>query len=114
MLAESSESLFDKAVLQSTPLGVRLMDRDPMIHVLSQEADKRLVQDTLTRKTEEMLPLQMELITAATPYSSRPVAFAPSLGHSPLPVFSNLLKRSGSRPTDTNHAWLHKILGPKY
>lgn len=57
MLAASSESLFDKAVFQSTPLGECLMELDLMIYVPSQEADKTLVQDALTRKTEKVLPL---------------------------------------------------------
>ncbi|KAI8405907.1 hypothetical protein FOFC_13368 [Fusarium oxysporum] len=93
MIAEGTQNLFHRAIFQSAPLGVRLMDREPMIQRLSELVYKRLTSSQAPRTSEELLSLQTELTIAAKSYPSGAMAFGPSLGHAPLPLLSQVPHR---------------------
>ncbi|EXK80067.1 hypothetical protein FOQG_15350 [Fusarium oxysporum f. sp. raphani 54005] len=74
MIAEGTQNLFHRPILQSAPLGVRLMDREPMIQRLSKLAYKRLTSSQAPRTSEGVLSLQTELTIAAKSYPSGAMA----------------------------------------
>lgn len=62
MIAEGTQNLFHRAIPQSAPLGVRLMDRKPMLPHLSELVFKRLMSSEAPRTRKEMLSLQLNHI----------------------------------------------------
>ncbi|KAF4843230.1 Para-nitrobenzyl esterase [Colletotrichum siamense] len=81
MLAEGTDGLFHKAILQSAPLEVWTPDREEMVRSLGRLAQKRLATDTRPRSSQEMVSLQTELLLAA----AGQLPFGPLLGYAPLP-----------------------------
>lgn len=90
MIAEGTRHLFHQAILQSAPLGVRMMDREQMIQALGALAHHRLASSEAPRTSDEMLSLQVELLMEAKKHPSGLMAFGPSLGHAPLPPLSEV------------------------
>lgn len=81
MLAEGTDGLFHKAILQSAPLEIWTPDREEMVWSLGRLAQERLATDTRPRSSQEMLSLQTELLLTATGQ----LPFGPLMGHGPLP-----------------------------
>ncbi|TVY68459.1 Para-nitrobenzyl esterase [Fusarium oxysporum f. sp. cubense] len=93
MIAERTQNLIHRAILQSASLGVRLMDRELMIQRLSELTYKRLTSSQAPSTSKGLLSLQTELTIAAKSYPSGAMAFGPSLGHAPIHLLSQVPHR---------------------
>ncbi|KAL5592404.1 hypothetical protein FOBRF1_013430 [Fusarium oxysporum] len=102
MIAEGTRHLFHQAILQSAPLGVRMMDREQMIQALGALAHHRLASSEAPRTSDEMLLLQVELLMEAKKHPSGLMAFGPSLGHAPLPPLSEVSHKIQLAAKQTN------------
>jgi hypothetical protein len=95
MLSAETDGLFQRAIMQSAPLGVRT-GREAMTM-----AQRRVITDALgpaphEATVEQMLSAQAAAIQAAAPFGTvSGLPFAPILGHPPGPIRS----RSITRPT---------------
>ncbi|KAM3517657.1 hypothetical protein NHJ13051_008794 [Beauveria bassiana] len=80
-------SLFQRAILQSAPLGVRRMDRGAMVEALDSAAQDALggccPAETATTP-DELLQVQKKLALASRSFEALLMPFAPTLGHAPL------------------------------
>ncbi|KAL6250922.1 hypothetical protein RBB50_001130 [Rhinocladiella similis] len=85
LVAEGTEGLFHRGILQSPPMGERAKDRTLVVQKLSELAKKRLEEDTRPRTADEMLSLLVELQIATQQIPGRPLAYFPLWGHFPLP-----------------------------
>lgn len=98
MLAEGTEDLYHKAILESAPVGIRGISREPMVSYLGDIAREALSpsQDggASPKTTAEMLGLQMQLLMAAQKYPESRMAFGPVMGADPLPKLSDISRRT--------------------
>lgn len=82
--ADGAEDLFQRAIFQSTPLGVRHVDRDAMVKTLGASAKKMLGDGYSTMGVAEVLSVQMSLAMESRGFAAAGMPFAPTLGHAPL------------------------------
>ncbi|KAM3512922.1 hypothetical protein MY11210_003405 [Beauveria gryllotalpidicola] len=79
------ETLFQRAILQSAPLGVRRMDRGAMVEALDNAAHDALGGcPAETATPAELLQMQKKLALASRGFAALLMPFAPTLGHAPL------------------------------
>ncbi|EGX93556.1 para-nitrobenzyl esterase [Cordyceps militaris CM01] len=83
--ADGAEGLFQRAILMSTPLGVRHMDRRSMDTALERTAKASLGQNPADMPLEELFEVQKKLAIEARGFTALGLPFAPMLGHAPLP-----------------------------
>lgn len=80
-----ADGLFQRAILQSSPLGVRQMDRMAMVNALGKMARDNLPEDYATTKVDDILEIQKLLAMESRGFSAAGMPFAPTLGYAPLP-----------------------------
>lgn len=85
MGADGTEGLFQRAILQSMPLGARLMDKSDMVAALGQLASDLVPQDKDEASVEELLAIQGKLAMKGLSFASAGIPFGPLFGHHPLP-----------------------------
>lgn len=90
IVAEGTESLFHRAILQSFPGGVRT-NRESMDHSLSLEAQE-IFRDTSPSKAsvDDLLHIERQLSTSAKRFKQGQMPMAPQLGHFPMPKTDRL------------------------
>ncbi|OAA66286.1 para-nitrobenzyl esterase [Cordyceps fumosorosea ARSEF 2679] len=84
LAADGAEGLFRRAILQSTPLGVRHMDRAAMDAALERVA--RSAPDPASMPLEELLEVQKQLAITSRDFAALGMPFAPTPGHAPLAI----------------------------
>lgn len=84
--ADGGEGLFQRAILQSAPLGVRNMDRDAMVKALEGVAKASLTGNPAEMNLDELLEVQKKLAVESRDFEVLGLPFAPTLGHEPLAI----------------------------
>ncbi|KAJ6781449.1 hypothetical protein PWT90_05208 [Aphanocladium album] len=84
--ADGTKDLFDRAIIQSAPLGVRYMERDKMVTRLETVAKELLTSNADEMAVEELLEIQTKLAVESRAFRMLGMPFAPTLGHAPLPA----------------------------
>ncbi|KHN99030.1 Carboxylesterase family protein [Metarhizium album ARSEF 1941] len=93
MGADGTEGLFQRAIIQSPPLGLRLSDRREMLRALEQLASELVPADAGHAPVEELLTVQDKLAERALSFAAALLPFGPVLGHHPLPDAEGFEKR---------------------
>ncbi|MCV7133408.1 carboxylesterase/lipase family protein [Mycobacterium hodleri] len=85
MIADGTEGLFRRAILQSAPLGIQ-RGRGPMSHAMGVAARAALGPDPKAADTQDVLAAQSTVAAAAAAFGTRAqMSFGPQTGHYPLP-----------------------------
>jgi para-nitrobenzyl esterase len=83
--ANGTDGLFQRAIMQSTPLGARLQDKGDMLEALEQLAAELVPHDQHNVSVEEILRIQGELARRGLAFAAGGMPFGPILNHEPLP-----------------------------
>jgi len=90
--ADGTENLFQKAILQSAPIG-RALQREKLLICMGKEAETYMSNQQLQNSSiEDMLNLQGILTLAAQRMSEGALPFGPCCGHAPLPCEAEFRK----------------------
>ncbi|XWW92694.1 hypothetical protein V2A60_000619 [Cordyceps javanica] len=84
--ADGSDDLFQRAILQSAPLGVRRMDRGGMVSALDAVAKASLSETPAQVTLDELLEVQQKLAIESRAFATLGMPFAPTLGYGPLAI----------------------------
>ena len=85
MIADGTEGLFRRAILQSAPLGIQ-RGRGAMSQAMGEAARAALGPDPAAVATQDVLAAQATVAAAAAPFGTRAqMSFGPQTGHYPLP-----------------------------
>lgn len=84
--ADGGEDLFQRAILQSAPLGVRNMDRDAMVKALEEVAKASFSDNPAEMTLDGLFEVQKKLSVASRGFTALGMPFAPTLGHAPLEI----------------------------
>ncbi|KAJ3495069.1 hypothetical protein NLG97_g3663 [Lecanicillium saksenae] len=86
LAADGAEGLFQRAIFQSTPLGVRHMERGDMVKRLEAVAKESLSANAAEIPLDELFAVQTKLAMESRNFTTLGMPFAPTLGYSPLPA----------------------------
>lgn len=100
--ADGADGLFQRAILQSTPLGARLMERGAMVETLAAVAKEAIGErDAVGMELGEVFEVQKKLAMASAGFRTVVMPFAPTLGAYPLAIsqeeFDARVKRAVAR-----------------
>lgn len=84
--ADGGEDLFQRAILQSTPLGVRLADRAPMEKRFADVAKASLAGNPADWTLEQIFEVHMKLAVESRAFPTLGLPLAPILGQAPLAI----------------------------
>jgi para-nitrobenzyl esterase len=85
MIADGTEGLFRRAIMQSAPLGIQ-RGREAMSRAMGEAARAALGPDPTAVDTRDVLAAQATVAAAAAPFGTRAqMSFGPQTGHYPLP-----------------------------
>ncbi|KAF5134707.1 Para-nitrobenzyl esterase [Metarhizium anisopliae] len=93
MGANGTEGLFQRAIMQSTPLGARLSDRQEMLDALERLASELVPGDPGAASVEELLTIQGQLAMKGLSFATAGLSFGPIMNHDPLPDAETFDKR---------------------
>lgn len=83
--ANGTQGLFQRAILQSTPLGARLLDRSEMLNALEDLASELVPRERDAASVEDLLGIQGKLAMRGMSFPTAGMPFGPLLNHDPLP-----------------------------
>ncbi|KAL0929918.1 carboxylesterase type b [Colletotrichum truncatum] len=93
MIADGTEGLFHRAIIQSAPLEHWTPEREKMVKDLGILARDEVHRDSNTQTSGDMLLLQQQLFLVAESYGSPHAPFKPLMGSEPLPDQADVAQR---------------------
>ncbi len=84
--ADGGQDLFQRAIIQSAPLGVRHMDRGAMVKALEGVAKASFIGNPAEMTLDELYEVQKKLAVESRNFEVLGMPFAPTLGHAPLAI----------------------------
>ncbi|KAF6807595.1 carboxylesterase type b [Colletotrichum musicola] len=93
MVADGTQGLFHRAIMQSAPLEHWTPQREKIVKDLGDVAWEEVHSDAETRTSGQMLGLQEQLFLVAASYGSAHAPFKPLMGQEPLPDQAEVAER---------------------